>query len=62
MMFALLYYAFSARKWFTGPRVNIEHVIHGTTTSDSDSPGELGNTEKPLVPPAELGIEEKKLS
>jgi len=24
MLFALLYYAFSGRKWFKGPRVNVE--------------------------------------
>lgn len=28
MMFALIYYAVSGRKWFKGPRVNIEHMIH----------------------------------
>lgn len=29
MLFALIYYAVSGRKWFKGPRVNVEHVIHG---------------------------------
>jgi len=37
MMLALLYYAVSARKWFTGPRVNVEHLIHGVAI-DGDSP------------------------
>lgn len=29
MFFALMYYALSGRKWFKGPRVNVEHMIHG---------------------------------
>jgi hypothetical protein len=28
MMFALIYYAVNARKWFKGPRVNVEHLIY----------------------------------
>jgi hypothetical protein len=43
MLFALLYYAVDARKWFKGPRVNVDHLIHtegiesagsGTETAD----------------------------
>lgn len=26
---ALLWYAVDGRKWFKGPKVNVEHVIHG---------------------------------
>ncbi|KAE9973205.1 hypothetical protein BLS_003726 [Venturia inaequalis] len=29
MLFALTYYAVSARHWFKGPLVNVEHMIHG---------------------------------
>ncbi|KAK5136538.1 hypothetical protein LTR08_002882 [Meristemomyces frigidus] len=29
MACALLWYAVDARKWFKGPRINVEHVIHG---------------------------------
>jgi hypothetical protein len=43
MLFALIYYAVSGRKWFKGPRVNVEHVIHSavleqaaTDSRDSD--------------------------
>ena len=28
MMFSVIYYAVDARKWFKGPRVNVEHLIH----------------------------------
>ena len=28
MLFALCWYAVDARKWFTGPKVNTEHMIH----------------------------------
>lgn len=31
MLIALTYYAVDARKWFKGPRVNLEHRIHGPT-------------------------------
>ncbi|OCL05726.1 amino acid transporter-like protein [Glonium stellatum] len=31
MMLSLIYYAVDARKWFKGPRVNIEHLIHVDT-------------------------------
>ena len=29
MTLALLWYAISARKWFNGPKINVEHMIHG---------------------------------
>ena len=28
MALALLWYAVDARKWFTGPKINVEHLIH----------------------------------
>ena len=30
MGLALLWYAVDARKWFKGPKINVEHVLHGT--------------------------------
>lgn len=36
-MFALIYYAVDARKWFKGPRVNVEHLIYGQPGENSDS-------------------------
>lgn len=38
MLFALVYYAVDARKWFKGPRVNVEHVIY-TEAEDSHMSG-----------------------
>jgi hypothetical protein len=29
MSLALLWYAVDARKWFKGPKINVEHLIHG---------------------------------
>ncbi|MCJ1478073.1 hypothetical protein MMC13_006748 [Lambiella insularis] len=29
MSLALLWYAIDARKWFKGPKINVEHLIHG---------------------------------
>jgi len=37
MLFALTYYAVYARKWFTGPRVNVEHLIHGVNPDGEES-------------------------
>lgn len=37
MMFALLYYAVDARKWFKGPRVNVEHLIYAEATDGHGS-------------------------
>jgi hypothetical protein len=39
MGFALIYYAVSGRKWFKGPRINVEHVIHGVTMEGEDTSG-----------------------
>lgn len=35
MSLALLWYAVDARKWFKGPKVNVEHLIH-TRTLDGE--------------------------
>jgi hypothetical protein len=51
MMFALIYYAVSGRKWFKGPRINVEHIIHGTAV-DGESPSS-GSAEH--VPEKALG-------
>ncbi|KAB8290052.1 hypothetical protein EYC80_010378 [Monilinia laxa] len=32
MSLAMVWYAVSARKWFKGPRINVEHLIHGDGT------------------------------
>lgn len=37
MLFALVYYAVDARKWFKGPRVNVEHVIYGAGADGTGS-------------------------
>lgn len=29
MSLAMVWYTVSARKWFKGPRINVEHLIHG---------------------------------
>jgi hypothetical protein len=34
MLFALLWYAIDARKWFKGPRINVEHIIHGADVDE----------------------------
>ena len=31
MTLALLWYAIDARKWFKGPKINVEHLIHRQT-------------------------------
>jgi len=38
MLFALIYYAVDARKWFKGPRVNVEHIIY---SGSAESPGPI---------------------
>ena len=37
MSLSLIYYAVDARKWFKGPRVNVEHLIHGQYAEGQDS-------------------------
>ena len=40
MLFALMYYAVSGRKWFKGPRVNVEHVLEGQDGDSRESDNE----------------------
>ena len=35
MSLALLWYTVDARKWFKGPKINVEHLIH-TGTLDGE--------------------------
>ncbi|KAK3621916.1 hypothetical protein LTR56_022503 [Elasticomyces elasticus] len=37
MSLALLWYAVDARKWFKGPRINVEHLIHGQEVDDVET-------------------------
>ena len=39
MFLAMSWYAVDGRKWFKGPRINVDH-IHGVEASDSQSPDE----------------------
>ncbi|RAL59695.1 hypothetical protein DID88_000328 [Monilinia fructigena] len=32
MVLAMVWYAVSARKWFKGPKINVDHLIHGDRT------------------------------
>ena len=36
MSLALLWYAIDARHWFRGPKINVEHLIHGQAVEGSD--------------------------
>lgn len=47
MLFALLYYAVDARKWFKGPRVNVEHLIYTEVVEGHGSGSD--NVEKVVV-------------
>ena len=38
MSLALLWYAIDARKWFKGPRINVEHLIHTKVIDGQESP------------------------
>lgn len=41
MFLSLCWYAIDARKWFKGPRINVEHLIHGVAApEDSPTAGE----------------------
>lgn len=37
MLFAITYYAVSARHWFKGPLVNVEHIIHGLSPDGEEN-------------------------
>jgi hypothetical protein len=34
MSLALLWYAVNARKWFKGPKINVEHLVHTEVLED----------------------------
>lgn len=46
MFLAMSYYAISARKWFKGPRINVEHIRQvdtpGLASADSPTSDEGG--------------------
>ena len=44
MLFALSWYAVSGRKWFKGPKVNVEHVLNETAVERA--PVDLENAEE----------------
>ncbi|TEY61240.1 hypothetical protein BOTCAL_0172g00160 [Botryotinia calthae] len=46
MTLAMCWYAISARKWFKGPKINVEHLIHGDGSEDGSRAEE---TEKDVV-------------
>lgn len=37
MLLALTWYAVDARKWFKGPKINVEHLVHHQTIEGSGS-------------------------
>jgi hypothetical protein len=37
MLLAMIWYVVDARKWFKGPRVNVEHLIHTQIVDGSGS-------------------------
>lgn len=36
MSLSLLWYAVDARKWFKGPKINVEHLIHTQVLDDQE--------------------------
>ena len=36
MSLALLWYAVDARKWFKGPKINVEHMIHAQVSDGEE--------------------------
>lgn len=49
MFFSLLWYAVDARKWFKGPRINVEHLIHGMETVEGREEGSGSGGEEVVV-------------
>ncbi|KAF7903996.1 hypothetical protein EAF00_001330 [Botryotinia globosa] len=41
MTLAMCWYAISARKWFKGPKINVEHMIHRDASGNGSRTGEL---------------------
>lgn len=36
MALALIWYAVDARRWFKGPKINVDHLIHTPTLEGSE--------------------------
>lgn len=36
MSLALLWYAVDARKWYKGPKINVEHLVNGSVLESSE--------------------------
>ena len=51
MWLALLWYAVDARKWFKGPKISVEHLIHSTV---------IGGQEGDTTPGVQEIMDEKK--
>ena len=43
MLLAMVWYAIDARKWFKGPRINIEHREHPVLTANDTQESEDGS-------------------
>ncbi|TGO12640.1 hypothetical protein BTUL_0085g00350 [Botrytis tulipae] len=41
MSLAMCWYAISARKWFKGPKINVEHMIHRDASGNGSRTGEM---------------------
>ncbi|KAF7915379.1 hypothetical protein EAE99_010152 [Botrytis elliptica] len=41
MTLAMCWYAISARKWFKGPKINVEHMIHRDSSGNGSRNGEM---------------------
>lgn len=39
MSLALLWYAVDARKWFKGPKINVDHLIHADVVEGQNRSG-----------------------
>ena len=44
MLLAMTWYLVDARKWFKGPRVNVEHLIHTRIVEENGSDGVNGGS------------------
>lgn len=43
MTLAMCWYAISARKWFKGPKINVEHMIHRDGSGNGSRNEEMDN-------------------
>lgn len=46
MVLAMFWYAVDARRWFRGPRVNVEHLVDGRTGGNGSEAFSGGSEEK----------------